>query len=174
MEIGASELDKEDLPETEDMASVCAGLVIIDKESDIIRLVHYTTQEYFERTWASWFPNAQTDITKICITYLLFDTFEAGFCQTDGEFDARLQSNPLYGYAARNWGHHSRAASTEIQLILDLLESQNKISACSQALMASRGYNSYSQHVPRQMMGVQLAAYFGLRGSGDSLTQEWT
>jgi len=48
--IGDPELDKENIREIEDMASVCAGLVTIDEESKIIRLVHYTTQEYFERT----------------------------------------------------------------------------------------------------------------------------
>lgn len=58
VEYGESELDKENLPEIEDMVSVCAGLVTVDEESDVIRLVHYTTQEYFERTWISWFPNA--------------------------------------------------------------------------------------------------------------------
>jgi hypothetical protein len=55
VEIGESELDEENLPEIEDMVSVCAGLVTVDEESDVIRLVHYTTQEYFERTWTSWF-----------------------------------------------------------------------------------------------------------------------
>ena len=50
VEIGAPELDEDNLPEIEDMVSVCAGLVIVDKESDIIRLIHYTTQEYFQRT----------------------------------------------------------------------------------------------------------------------------
>ena len=65
--------------------------------------------------------------------------FETGFCPTDEEFEARLQLNPLYDYAARNWGHHARAASTEVeQLILDFLESEAKVSASSQAMMASR------------------------------------
>ena len=50
LEVGESELDEENLPEIEDMVSVCAGLVTVDEESEIIRLVHYTTQEYFERT----------------------------------------------------------------------------------------------------------------------------
>src|ERR1700733_935395 len=89
VEAGESELDEENFPEIEDMVSVCAGLVTVNEESDIIRLVHYTTQEYFERTWTSWFSNAQTDITKICVTYLSFDAFEAGFCPTDKEFKAR-------------------------------------------------------------------------------------
>ena len=50
VEVGEPELDEENLPQIEDMVSVCAGLVTVDEESNIIRLVHYTTQEYFEQT----------------------------------------------------------------------------------------------------------------------------
>ena len=162
VEIGESDLDEDNLPEVEDMVSVCAGLVIVDKESDVIRLVHYTTQEYFERTWISWFPNAQRDIATICVTYLSFDVFQTGFCLNE-DFKARLQLNLLYDYTARNWGYHVRAASIEDkQLILDLLENGAKVSAASQAMMASGKHSGYSQTVPRQMTGIHLAAYFGL------------
>jgi hypothetical protein len=158
VEIGESELDEENLPEVEDIISVCAGLVTVDEQSNIIRLVHYTTQEYFERTWTSWFPSAQAAIAITCVTYLSFDTFETGFCPTEKDFETRLQLNPLYGYAAQNWGHHTRLALKEVeQLILDFLESGAKVSASSQAMMASR----YHGH-RRQMLGVHLAAYFGL------------
>jgi Ankyrin repeats (3 copies) len=157
-------LDEDFIPNVEILDSVCAGLVTIEKNSDIIQLVHYTTQEYFKRT--SSFPNAETDMTVTCVTYLSFDTFAAGFCPTEEEFEARLQLNPLYNYAARNWGHHARAASTEVeQLILDFLDSAAKVSASSQAMMAPKRYWSYlkySQEVTRQMTGVHLAAYFGL------------
>jgi hypothetical protein len=43
IEVGNSELDKENLPQIEDMVSVCAGLVTINKQSRIIRLVYYIT-----------------------------------------------------------------------------------------------------------------------------------
>jgi hypothetical protein len=76
------------LPEIEDMVFVCAGLVTVDEVSDIIRLVHYTIQEYFERTQMIWFPDAETDIATTCVTYLLFDAFDPGFCPTDDEFEA--------------------------------------------------------------------------------------
>jgi len=49
VEVGKSKLDEENLPEMEDMVSVCAGLVTVDEENDIICLIYYTTQEYFER-----------------------------------------------------------------------------------------------------------------------------
>lgn len=158
-----TKLDEDYVPTVNVLRSVCAGLVTIDEESGIIRLVHYTTHEYFERTKLEWFPNANENITINCITYLSFSTFENGFCTTDEEFEKRLQQNPLYDYAARNWGYHALAASIKReQLILDFLESGAKVSSSSQALMASRSYECYSQMVPRQMRGVHLAAIFGL------------
>jgi len=110
VEEGESELDRDNLPQIEDLITVCAGLVTIDEESDIIRLVHYTAQEFFDRTKTHWFSNAESYITKTCVTYLLFDTFEAGIT---GYLEDRLRENPLYHHAARNWGHHARIASLE-------------------------------------------------------------
>jgi hypothetical protein len=158
-------LDEDYLPSVQVLQSVCAGLVTIDEQSGIVRLVHYTTQEYFERTWTNWFPHAQMDITNVCVTYLSFDIFETGFCQSDGEFEARLQTNVLYDYAARNWGYHAHTALIKEDLILNLLKSRAKVSAASQAMMASGGYSGYSQRAPRQITGVHVAAYFGLVGA---------
>jgi hypothetical protein len=80
VEVGEFALDEENLPQIEDIVSVCAGFVAVDKESNIIRLVQYTTQEYFKRTQKDWFPDAETNITRICVTYLSFSIFESGFC----------------------------------------------------------------------------------------------
>jgi hypothetical protein len=46
MRVGASAFDYDDCPDSQDMISVCAGLVTLDEGSGVIRLVHYTTQEY--------------------------------------------------------------------------------------------------------------------------------
>ena len=43
IEVDTRELDRENITDIELIVSVCAGLVIIDEESDIIHLVHYTT-----------------------------------------------------------------------------------------------------------------------------------
>lgn len=100
--VGDSKLDEDNLERIEIIISVCAGLVTVDEESGIVRLVHYTTQEYFERTNKRWFPNAETDITTIYITYLSFIDFESGIYQSDKEFKERLYLNPLYNYASHN------------------------------------------------------------------------
>ena len=166
VEAGETELDKENLPQIEDMVSVCAGLVTVDKESNIIRLVHYTTQEYFERTKIDLFPKAESQITATCVTYLSFNVFESGFCQTDDEFEKRIQANKLYDYASHNWGHHARAASTLIPEVNSFLEKEAHVESSIQALLAVKLYSldsEYSQRFPKEMTGLHLAAYFGVK-----------
>jgi hypothetical protein len=126
IEVSDSELDEENLPQVEDMVSVCAGLVTID----------YTTQEYFERTQGQWFPNAQANITTICVTYLTFDEFKSGICQNDEKFEQRLQLNKLYDYAAHYWGYHAQEALTSCQSVLKFLQKQGQVEGSSQALIA--------------------------------------
>ena len=48
VEVGESKLDELNFSEIKDIVSVYTGLVTIDKEGGIIRLVYYITQEYFE------------------------------------------------------------------------------------------------------------------------------
>lgn len=158
VEPDAYRLDKDNMPQVEDMVSVCVGLVTIDRESGIIRLAHYTVQEYFERTQEEWFPNAEAEITRICVTYLSFDVFASGYCGTDDEFKKRLQQYPLYHYTAHNWGHHARKARIRSQVIMAFLKSEVKVQASGQAMAIT----SIPIGGPEHMTGVHLAAYFGL------------
>ena len=170
VEVGKMELDEKGLPEVEDMVSVCAGLVTIDEESNVIRLVHYTTQEFLERMQKHWFPNAETNITRICVSYLSFHSFECGPCQTYNEFEKRLQSNKLYHYSSCNWGHHAREASNLCLEVMNFLNCKAKVQASSQALMNIRHYLSFSENP--KTTGLHLAAYFGIEGAIEALLQK--
>ncbi|RYP69569.1 hypothetical protein DL770_008217 [Monosporascus sp. CRB-9-2] len=173
VETDESELDEENLPQVEDMISLCAGLVTVDEESSIIRLVHYTTQQYFNRTQDRWFRDAQLNITTTCTTYLSFSVFANGYCHTDEEFEQRLKSNPLYDYAARNWGYHARAIST-CENYLPFLQKPAQVTASGQVLIVSDKYRyrGYSQKFPREITALHLAAYFGLHKAVESLIRE--
>lgn len=183
VEVGTSKLDEGNIP-TVELSSVCAGLVTVDEESDIIRLIHYTTHEYFERTLKDWFPDADFDISITCVTYISFDTFNSGFCQAENEvykrplfnsfhenrgmfevetkFDRRLRSNPLYDCAAQNWGYHIHETSKEEErLNLEFLNNESKVSASSQTITDFSCRFGWPRIVP--MRGIHLAAYFGLR-----------
>ncbi|KAH7377125.1 ankyrin repeat protein [Plectosphaerella cucumerina] len=174
VELGETELDLENIPDLEDMVSVCAGLVTVDEESSIIRLVHYTTQEYFTRTWMRWFPTAQAGIAEACATYLSFDAYAGGACLTDAEFKGRLRTHLLYDYASRFWGDHAREAGETSQVVLDFLCSDMHVEAQVQGLMTNkwRWLGLYSQNFPRLMRGVHVAAYFGLDGAAKILLDD--
>lgn len=160
IEIGESQLDEENISEVDTIVSACAGLVTFDKESNIIRLVHYTTQEYFERTQSQWFPQAQADITTLCITYLSFDEFESGICPEKDKFMERLQSNKMYNYAAENWGLHAREAPTLCQSITEFIQKQAHVEASSQELFyGGAWYEEYRPFV--EITGLHICAYFG-------------
>jgi len=46
IEPGDKHLDDDNILETEQLLTLCAGLVTIDEQSNNIRFIHYTTQEY--------------------------------------------------------------------------------------------------------------------------------
>ncbi|KAF9772904.1 hypothetical protein IL306_009351 [Fusarium sp. DS 682] len=162
---GKRVLDNGDLVPIDDVVSVCAGLVTVDKESNIVRLAHYTTQDYLEDKRNELFPFVESDMLITCVNYMLFDAFDSGFCHTVEEFEERMRLYPFYNYSACHWGDHAREAPTLCQEAIDFLDSTTKVESSSQALMVaerSRGRN-YSQDVPSEMRGLHLAAYLGMK-----------
>jgi ankyrin repeat protein len=181
IEIGELTFDDINISDVEDIVSTCAGLVTIDEESNVIRLVHYTTQEYFERTQKQWFPNARASIALSYLTYLSYDDFEVGPCPTDAEFDARFSKHALYDYAARNWGNHARTASADIEEeILTFIKSKSKLAASVQAmtiqpvrfLRARKHGYGYTQYAIKETAEIHVGAFFGLERVVTTLLNE--
>ncbi|KAJ7130172.1 hypothetical protein C8R44DRAFT_774980 [Mycena epipterygia] len=73
IEPGTEALDHDNLLDISIILSVCAGLVTVEETETIVRLIHYTAQDYLESVE---FPDAQVEITLKCITYLCFSTFD--------------------------------------------------------------------------------------------------
>lgn len=170
VELGELVFLEDNLPDIDDMVSACCGLVTVDEESQIIRLIHYTTQEFFERKGLIFFPDAQGQIASVCVTYLLFDVFGSGRCNDTGEFLQRLADFPLFEYASAHWGHHA-TSQEDSELIQRLLTQQGHVQACSQALMAAKflrqlqlrnDYDYYWSNIPLNISSLHLAASFGL------------
>ncbi|KFZ04968.1 hypothetical protein V501_08817 [Pseudogymnoascus sp. VKM F-4519 (FW-2642)] len=99
-------LDEEGLPDEAELITVCGGSAVIDQDSGVIRLVHYTTQDYFERHRSKIFPTAQADILCACIRYLSLDSFKNGPCETNSDLRKRQAKFRLLGYASCNWANH--------------------------------------------------------------------
>lgn len=115
VQIDESSLDEDDFVDINDIISVCAGLVTIDEQNNIVSLVHYTTQEYFQKQeiQEKWFPAAQDAIFIVCTTYLGFKDFKEGPCEERSDYEKRLEKHPFYRYAACNWTRHLSPGSVD-------------------------------------------------------------
>ncbi|CAH0055577.1 unnamed protein product [Clonostachys solani] len=176
---GTSELDERYIPDLEIIGSICAGMITTDTQSDVIRLVHYTTQEYFERTHTRWFPDATAMIAETCVTYLSYDRFEmasSGIKLLDHLSDvmkdnilSEAKTSSFYQYAACNWGHHTREASDLCPGVIDFLQHEFNATASARALMASSP--QYSATTP-EWTGLHLAAFFGIEKALEIMLRE--
>lgn len=106
------------------IVSVCCGLVTVEEESNVMRLVHYTTDEYFKSNEARLFPAVHGYLTRQCILYLSLEGYETsrlahkhmkGYYREVG-IAKRLMGDwlrkyPFCHYAAHYWGFHARAMS---------------------------------------------------------------
>ncbi|KAF5988695.1 ankyrin protein [Fusarium bulbicola] len=160
-----TELDECNLPELEDMLSFCEGLVVVDEKSNIISLVHYTTQEYLDQVRHKWLPNSHKEVALSSLAYLSYDDFAAGACESDSAFEHRLHKHVLLDYCAKNWGDHVRDAIDEEvnEAALEFLEDDQRIASAVQVRMvAGYHFQGYSAKVPVKIGAVHIAAQFGL------------
>ncbi|KAJ7318040.1 hypothetical protein DFH08DRAFT_942666, partial [Mycena albidolilacea] len=112
---GDRSLNEDYLLDIETILAVCAGLVIVDEEYSVLRLVHYTTQQYLDSIQAQKFPNAQTEITRTLLTCLAFDGFPDSSWTDDW-----ATVPPLVEYSQYCLAH--AAGQPQVQLRESLLE----------------------------------------------------
>ncbi|MCJ1250975.1 hypothetical protein MMC30_008205 [Trapelia coarctata] len=154
------------MDDLEEVISVCAGLITVDQESSILRLVHYTTQEYFERVQLDWNPGAQEKVAVACLTYLSFDTFQNGSCTSVKSFEKRLAENPFVDYSACHWSEHLRPvqqSTSTFELALTFLCNDAMVDFIRQVVsVRDYKYSNYRRSFPGRTKGLHLTARYGL------------
>ena len=174
VEPGDAQFDEDGIPDISLVLSVCAGIVTV-RENRTVGLVHYTAQEYLERRSLDFFPNAQTEIARICLSYLMFDEFAQGPSLDDKAFDDRMEAFPLLQYTSRYWIRHARhSAEAEIRaLALVFLKQDAKVASSVQAseVLESR-VTMHSQRFRRNVRGLWVAASNGLYDLAVTLLQD--
>jgi ankyrin repeat protein len=188
---GDTDIDNDGLVDDESyFVAVCDGLVIIDNESETVRLIHHTLLEYLSLDEGGrFFPCPQAKIANMCLTYLLFNEFSSGFLPDDEQLENRLKNYPLLEYAAKYWGEHYRVSGkgtsetvilpdrkaervTEgVQSLLDqtnmlvdkFLKHDKNVSCAVQVMqLPIERIAGYSQHPPQKVTTLWLVASFGL------------
>ena len=147
VEPGDTAMDEANFADEETLSSVCAGLVVVDHESQIVRLAHYTTQEYFDSQKDVLFPDGQKLLATTCLTYLSFNMFsnwqlgiygEHSWCsqppsslEVPAERETWFYYYPLLSYATSHWHRHAHSSQdpTIERLIVDYLKRTDNLAA---------------------------------------------
>lgn len=113
---GDKEIDQENFADIEELMSVCAGLVVFDHVSGLVRLVHHTLQEYLQRmTRRAWYVSLEAELASVCISYLsfkhwdmLFD-FPSALANRKYLVDVKAEYT-FMAYAVEYWPEHLRSS----------------------------------------------------------------
>ncbi|KAF9761315.1 hypothetical protein IL306_003866 [Fusarium sp. DS 682] len=191
-----TKLDQDDFESTSMMVDVCMGLVRVEEGSGIIRLLHYTTLEYFQTNIACILSledpealrpltlfkpevneiaaaDAQRELAIACVAYLSLETFKRGYCQTNEEYAERHSTHSFFEYAATNWGHHARKASFPLGEVMCFLRCNENMEASSQVLARIEEIQEeLFGKLPITVPGLHLAAFFGIANAVRDLAQE--
>jgi ankyrin repeat protein len=146
----------------------CQGLINIDPESMFVRPAHYSIQEYLVRHSDTIFPRAQAEIATTCLTYLLFDEFQAGPCHGERSMHPRMEAHPLLFYAAYSGCTHSKNAGldpTTRDITNKFLNSPGALASANQAIRYGMNYREeyWSHEESSSLTPLHFASWFGLR-----------
>ena len=159
-------LNKRNRPSQRLVLECCFGLVTLDEESSVIRLVHYSVQEYLLEHRAGIFPSGEESVAEKCLRYLLCNAFSTGSCPDQETIRACLTDYPFYRYTCRYWGHHVRdAASGKLdQLAIEFLSSRPHVARSYQLSqwVVGRKEVYWRPEEGSSCTGLHLACAFGL------------
>ena len=158
---GSTDLDIRNIPKIETLLACSLGLVVVEKSSSTIRLVHYTLQEHLSNN-TNLFSNPHSIIAEVCLTYLNFPHVR-GLSPTLRSVPPAV---PFVEYASCYWGTHARSETTESvkTLALRLLDGYDQHISSKLLLLQSVGAGEQPldrDDTPRGFTGLHGAAYFG-------------
>jgi len=102
VEIEETDLDFENVRSQDTILGSCLGLAVVDKETSIVRLIHYTLQEYLSRSGV--FPGARRILGQTCLTYLDYDQVKGLSADNVSNFEGM----PFLEYSSLHWGSYAK------------------------------------------------------------------
>jgi hypothetical protein len=121
--------------DSEDLLSLCHPLIDRSPSTGLLGFVHYSIQEFLLskrlsnaqgaiKMFALDAKSCHTEIAGLCLTFVGFDDFTDGPCQTFNEFQERKEKYKFLAYAATYWPYHIQHKDVEtavFDLMLSLL-----------------------------------------------------
>jgi ankyrin repeat protein len=155
--------DEDNLWRIEDIVSMCAGIITVDEQSDIVQLRHYTRYEFLKNHWTEFFPDPHIQLTTICIAYMRHEALQDGNTASYGQFMGYLERFPPFEYSAKNWGFHARMSYSKVKEdVLAFVQSEKYLPRSLRALFTDRYLSLTRQGCSIAVSPLHPAAYFGL------------
>ena len=152
---GDSEVDFDNFLSFEDLTSFCAELVTIDQEGKVIRLVHYTAQEFFKRKKRDFFPEAEQQLAATCLAYIRLQSLDTTYQSYTSSFEERPDQHNFYQYAVKHWGDHMRPVQTAmLPAVYGFFDDQPHMQYAASCHLAP--------HIAPSTHGVHWCAWFNL------------
>ncbi|TFK21257.1 hypothetical protein FA15DRAFT_560298, partial [Coprinopsis marcescibilis] len=99
--------DPERIVDEDSVLSLCCGLVTLDPESKLVRLVHYTAKDFLLPYISRYNDNPHHLLASVCAARLLQCNFHALESVPSRTIDSDLKTIPLLEYSHSNWPHHA-------------------------------------------------------------------
>ena len=167
VKLGQTTIKPKYRPSPSIMLECCQGLVTIDQKAGRIHLAHYSIQEYLSKNSKSLFPDAESELGTIGLTYLLFEDFRDGPLADSASVRHRIKEYPFLPYAAKFWGVHFQGLefneSTK-DLILTFLNSRNANACGNQVYQFQKGYKKVYWNAEECLSytALHICSYFAL------------
>ncbi|KAL8916883.1 MAG: hypothetical protein Q9208_008285 [Pyrenodesmia sp. 3 TL-2023] len=171
IELGEQDFDAEGVPSIGSILDACAGLLIHDEENDIVRLVHYTAQDYFDGQAQSRLDEAHTCIARECITYMSYGCFQ----DPDGSRD-NSRTYKLFWYACTFWAQHAmtRQDTAINEEVHQFLKRGPRVHLQTTSAYDGRVTSLKPKYLGflRVRHGCEIAAFFGLHDELEMFCEE--
>ncbi|KAH6909913.1 ankyrin repeat-containing domain protein, partial [Coprinopsis sp. MPI-PUGE-AT-0042] len=89
------------------LIAYCRGLVTLEVESRLVRLVHYTAKDTLQELLHDSFPKPHSHLAMVCMTHLKECGFQNATLRSEEAFTAALRADPLLAYASDAWATHA-------------------------------------------------------------------
>ncbi|KAH6887858.1 hypothetical protein BKA70DRAFT_1332666 [Coprinopsis sp. MPI-PUGE-AT-0042] len=102
------------------LLGLCHGLVVLEEESRLVRLVHYTARKPVEALLLEFFPHPHRLFTAVCITHLTDCGFQNTTIDSEERLKQALDDDPLLAYSHDAWACHAQLSLDDKILVTQL------------------------------------------------------
>jgi len=151
-----TDLDPQNIRLQDTVLGSCLGLVMVDKKTSIVRLIHDTLQEYLSRPGI--LPGAHKILGETCLAYLNYDQVKRLSANKVGD----LVPMPFLEYSSLHWAAHAKIELSDRAKVLALELLNQYENHISFTLFFKKIWPGYYTTPCCRFTGLHCASYFGI------------